>query len=189
MKKVSSRQKKDSKDDSAHALTPGKKTPTNGEVLMKSLLDHIAGLKVSTVISEKTDSPPSPPPGSHPEHSESTPGYQNTGQQNKRYQWIDGPLDAQCQALIYRVLEKAHRRKAHDQKEAQEKALKESKKCQRAQYAQRIQPRKEQKKAEERAQVEDLYERYNRTTTPSPPPSPPRSPSPSPGNERCTSDE
>jgi hypothetical protein len=36
-------QKKDSKDDSAHALTPGK--VTNGEVLMEGLLDHIAGVK------------------------------------------------------------------------------------------------------------------------------------------------
>ena len=80
MKKVSSRQEKDGKDDSAHALTPGKKTPTNGEILMKGLLDHIAELKVSTVSSEKTDSPPSPPPGSHPEHSEPTPGDQTIGQ-------------------------------------------------------------------------------------------------------------
>ena len=189
MKKVSSRQEKDGKDDSAHALTPGKKTPTNGKVLMRGLLKHIKGLKVSTVISEKTDSPPSPPPRSQPEHSESTPGYQNTGQQNKRYQRIDGPPDAQCQALIHRVLEKAHRRKAHDQKEAQEKALKVSKKCQRAQYAQRIQPRKEQKKAEERAQVKDLYEWYKRTSNPSPPPSPPGSPWPPPGSERSTSNE
>jgi len=91
MKKV-----KSTMDDSAHARTPGKETPTNGEILMNSLLDHIAGLKVSTVISEKTDSPPSPPPGSQPEHSEPTPGNQTTGLQTSEKPGLLGKSEKGC---------------------------------------------------------------------------------------------
>ena len=150
---MSSRQKQDSKDDSAQALTPGKKTPTNGEVLMRGLLKHVSGLKVSTVISEKTDSPPSPPPGSQPEHSEPTPGNQTAGLHSKRPQKNqvyneNQRKDAQTQAQVQREWEKAQKRKAHAQKLAQDQVRKESNKCRKAQELARAQ--NEQKKAHRR---------------------------------------
>jgi len=125
MKKVSLRQEKDGKDDSAHALTPGKKTPTNGEVLMRGLLKHVSGLKVSTVISEKTDSLPSPPPGSQPEHSELTPGNQTTGLHSKRPQknqvyWEKQRRDAQAQTQVQREWLKARNREEKKREERRE---------------------------------------------------------------------